>query len=366
MKYNNSNIIGDMYYNGSKIKEAYYGGEKVFEGTRKYTTYQNVVSGETSYQCKFTPDGSYIIFNIYYTPYFVFLKRESNDSFTKLTFNKESRQGGSSSPYGVSSDGLYYIVDGGYHSASGTNYNDFFIYKRDGDNINFLTSISSDDTAFGHVLNCGITDNMEYLAFCVTDNSRNSINSNTKSLLTVYKRDGDTFTKLLDLPDNYKEICYAENISFSADGIYLCFSFNNRSSIIYKRNGDTFTKLDFSETLFGSINQVSFSPDGKYLVFGIRNSPYIVIYKRNNDTFTRLPDLEKPPLSGNSFSISKSYLAVPYNASSSGIALYKRENDTFIRLPNIGFNAMGSSLTREGDYLALSSSSPSRIYKGIM
>ena len=58
---------------------------------------------------------------------------------------------------------------------------------------------------------------------------------------------------------------------------------------IYKRSGDTFTKLANPAALpAGTGYGVAFSADGTYMAVGHSGSPFVTIYKRSGDTFTKL------------------------------------------------------------------------------
>ena len=97
--------------------------------------------------------------------------------------------------------------------------------------------------------------------------------------ITIYKRSGDTFTKLSDpssLPAGDGSGC-----AFSPDGAYLAVSHANSPYItIYKRSGDTFTKLSDPSSLPTGVGYgCAFSPDGTYLAVAHSVSPYITIYK---------------------------------------------------------------------------------------
>ena len=59
--------------------------------------------------------------------------------------------------------------------------------------------------------------------------------------------------------------------------------------MIYKRSGDTFTKLDGPAIMPTNLSRdIDFSHNGTYLAVAHANSPYITIYKRSGDTFTKL------------------------------------------------------------------------------
>src|SRR5690554_1483990 len=75
-------------------------------------------------------------------------------------------------------------------------------------------------------------------------------------------------------------------------GTYLVVAHDSSPHVtIYKRNGDTFTKLDDPAALPGGVGYgAAFSPDGAYLAVAHYTSPHVTIYKRNGDTFTKLDD----------------------------------------------------------------------------
>ena len=81
--------------------------------------------------------------------------------------------------------------------------------------------------------------------------------------------------------------------ALSAGGTYMSVAYEASPYItIYKRSGDTFTKLADPATLPTGVGLgVSWSPDGTYMsVSNGTASPFITIYKRSGDTFTKLAD----------------------------------------------------------------------------
>jgi len=96
--------------------------------------------------------------------------------------------------------------------------------------------------------------------------------------ITIYKRSGDTFTKLSD-----PSILPAGNgygVTFDSTGTYLAIAHASSPCItIYRRSGDTFTKLPDPSTLPKSTGLgVTFDPTSTYLAVGHGGSPYITIY----------------------------------------------------------------------------------------
>ena len=67
---------------------------------------------------------------------------------------------------------------------------------------------------------------------------------------------------------------------------------------IYKRSGDTFTKLANPATLPPSTGYgVAFSADGTYMAVAHFITPFVTIYKRSGDTFTKLANPAALPTS---------------------------------------------------------------------
>ena len=156
--------------------------------------------------------------------------------------------------------------------------------------------------------------------------------------MCVYKRSGDSFS-ILPAPDDMplSAFTYA---AWSPDGTYLALTCNDSPKIIlYKRSGDTFTRLSITAwTGIGaySIYSPSFSPDGTQLAMGLSQSPYIAIYSRSGDTFTRIADPAALPTGngvGVAYSPTGNYLAVAH-WNSPFITIYSRSGSTFTKLPN--------------------------------
>src|SRR5690606_7535588 len=144
--------------------------------------------------------------------------------------------------------------------------------------------------------------------------------------LTIYKRSGDTFTKLADPatpPPNAGHGC-----DFDPTGTYLAVAkYGSPNITIYKRSGDTFTKLANPATLpTGEGWSCAFDPTGTYLAVAHDRRPYITIYERDGDTFTKLDDPSTSPIGtclGCAFDPTGTYFAVAHS-SSPYVTIYKR------------------------------------------
>jgi WD40 repeat protein len=128
----------------------------------------------------------------------------------------------------------------------------------------------------------------------------------------------------------------SQKLMSSSGGPSSLLAVGGSSLSIYRQQGDTFTKLPDPAVLPSPSGGVPvFSSDDTYLAVGQGNSPYIIIYKRSGETFTKLPDPASLPSSGVSgvaFSSDDTYMAVTFTLSPF-IAIYKRSGDTFTKLP---------------------------------
>jgi WD40 repeat protein len=187
-----------------------------------------------------------------------------------------------------------------------------------------------------------------------------AVRHSTAPRLTIYKRSGDTFTKLTDpstLPTSNPNDDRGNQISFSTDGTYLAVS-NGSGVIMYKRNGDTFSPLSFSYS-GNTVLSVRFSLDGIYFGVGTFGTNAVNIYKRNGDSFSLLSRPSGTPESDVfdfAFSSNSNYLAIgsgqaPY------LYVFKRSGDTFTLLPTptgrIGVFHYGLIFSSDDSYLAI-------------
>ena len=68
----------------------------------------------------------------------------------------------------------------------------------------------------------------------------------------IYKRSGDTFTKLSDPSDMPSG--FVKDIAWTSEGGFLFLAVDTTNSLLYSRNGDTFTKqLEFGDATGVSI-----------------------------------------------------------------------------------------------------------------
>jgi len=224
-------------------------------------------------------------------------------------------------PSAQAGKGLAYSLDGMYMAVTtGTNSPYLYIYKRVSEGV-FIKLDNPTELPPSGTNGVALSPDGTYLV----------VTHNTSPFITMYKRSGDTFTKLAisGTPST------AYGCEFSSDGVYLSVAHANSPYItIYKRSGDTFTKLSNPSILpNGAALGCSFSADGIYLSVASNTSPFITMYKRSGDTFTKLADpsiLPDGSAKDCSFSADGVYLAVAHDVGV--VTVYKRSGDTFTKL----------------------------------
>jgi WD40 repeat protein len=220
----------------------------------------------------------------------------------------------------------------------------FMIHKMDGSSFSIL--FSQPDIRPGYGQGVRFSNNNDYLAVAGT----------SSPYIHVYKRTNDVFNKIADAnftglpPTNASES--SNDISFSGNDGYVALATNLTPFVyIYKRDGDTFTKLDNPSVLpTGIAIGVCFSNNSDYLVVAhVFSTRSVTIYKRDGDTFTKLSDLSIPSATARRVAFSKddNYLAITI-VSEPGLLIYERSGDNFTQVatPNINLpNAYGVAFT---------------------
>jgi 6-phosphogluconolactonase (cycloisomerase 2 family) len=156
----------------------------------------------------------------------------------------------------------------------------------------------------------------------------------TTPFVTIYERDGTTFTKLADpsvLPTST-----AVSVAWSSNGRFLSVGYGTTPFVnIYERNKTTFTKLADPAVLPpGVANGVAWSSDGRFLSVAHATTPFITIYERNGTTFTKLTDPSVLPASAGvsvAWSSNGRFLSVAH-ATTPFITIYERDGTTFTKL----------------------------------
>ena len=238
----------------------------------------------------FSNNGTYLVVAHDNSPFITIYKRDG-DTFTKLT-NPATLPASTGRRVAFSSDDIYMAIG---HSNSPF----VSIYKRSGDTFTKLTNPA--------ILPTGQANGVDFSS----DDTYLAVAHGESPFITIYKRSGDTFTKLTNpatLPAGAAGFPAGLRVSFSQNVTYLAVTHTASPFVtIYKRDGDTFTKLADPAILPTNIGVgVNFSIDNLYLAVGFTASPHIHIYKRSGDTFTKLADPAiLPPGAGDTVEFTK-------------------------------------------------------------
>ncbi len=238
----------------------------------------------------FSPDGMYLAVAHNNSPYITIYKQSTG--YPDYTYTKLNTPSSAQLPPD-NANCCAFSSDGNYLAVGHWNTPYMAIYKRSGDTFTKLSNPST--LPAGDIESVAFSPDATYLA---------TVTGDATPYLSIYKRSNDTFTRLSPpsaLPDR------GRSVSFSSDGIYLAVGHSTSPFLtIYKRSGDTFTKLSITNdlALSGTVYDIKFSPDDIYLAVATNASPFASIYKHNGDTFTLVQNLTSSTSLGTAFGIS--------------------------------------------------------------
>lgn len=142
------------------------------------------------------------------------------------------------------------------------------VYKRSGD---AFTSVVAPTDSTGTLVALAWSPGSDYLAAAVSG-------SGGSGSIRIYKRAGDIFTLLpeIALPGTGRDV------SFSRDGQYLAVAHATAPFFtVFRRQGDTFTRLlEPVQIPPGSGNGIAFSPASRHLAVAHTTTPFVSIYKQ--------------------------------------------------------------------------------------
>lgn len=132
----------------------------------------------------------------------------------------------------------------------------------------------------------------------------------------IFEFDGDVFTKLTN-PD--LTLSTPQKMSLSQDGRLLVVGQSDSPYVhMFSVNGATLTALPaLDDTPPGSVRSVAISPSGNHLAVGCTESPFLLIYKLTDDGFELLADADDMPtddVRALAWSPDGQFLAVGYSA----------------------------------------------------
>jgi WD40 repeat protein len=177
--------------------------------------------------------------------------------------------------------GVGLTPDGSYLAVSNNASPFLYIYKRNGDSWTKLPNPS--------VLPQG---QCQVVSFSSDGLYMFTHSSSSTPHVNIYKRSGDTFTKLNQPNIQLNDVAQTMyDMGISSDGVYLATTsgYAPTYGYVYKRTGDTFTQLTINGGMPTVTTQsVALSPDGSYLFLGSISTPYMYVYKRTGDTYNRI------------------------------------------------------------------------------
>ncbi|MZQ99479.1 MAG: hypothetical protein GT601_17570 [Acidaminobacter sp.] len=210
----------------------------------------------------------------------------------------------------------------------------------------------------------GIPTNIAYACAWSPDGVYLALGSASTPYLIVFKREGDTFTKLDNPATLPGGAVYA--LKFNSDGTRLFVGCGSSQIKVYSRSGDVFTAIDILDALpGGNVYAIDLTPDDQYLAVG-GVTYYLSLYKKTGDTYTKISNPSNPPTTTvNALSFSPDGLRLAAGMSTNGVYVYERDGDSFTRIySNTGFSAKGLKYSSTGKYLscAISGAPYARIY----
>jgi hypothetical protein len=207
------------------------------------------------------------------------------------------------------------------------------VYKRDGDDWNKLTIIGDTPPFVTEPVTIGCSPNGLYVATLW----EGFIGGTQYPNATIYKRDGDVFSKVIDLfPPNPETYEWPRNICFSDTH---CALINDFRVSLYEIGNDAFTKVD--EVVFDLASSdgtdVAFSRNGNHIFLLTRS--YAKIYKVFNNTLVLVYESDEALWQNQYVNVTISpdgnYFAYVDEDVGQVVVIKRIDDDTFSRLPNI-------------------------------
>jgi WD40 repeat protein len=328
----------DRFYGGKDL-EVWTGG--ISDTFNKFMTSIDTPPAGTSYGVAFANLSKICAVAHDTTPYIsLYLSTWSSKAFNYVNISQPAPLPGTAYACAFSKDDRYFAVA---HAASPY----ISVYNMTWGEGYYFYNLSPDVLPTSTGLGCAFSSDAAYLAV-VTKSS---------PYIIIYKRNKNNFIKLpnpSDLPPGDPALdAKPRACAFSSDDTYLAVSCGNVPYlIIYKRDGDTFTKLADPRISPNSIaHGCAFSLNDDYLAITHQNTPFVTIYKREADTFYKLANPISLPTGASyscAFSTGDTYLSIAHN-NSPYITTYRRKEDSFTKIPNpIGIptsNANGCAWT---------------------
>ena len=238
-----------------------------------------------------------------------------------------------------SPDGVHLVI--GYGST-------LLIYKRNVDNFDLLPSTPA-------VMPTGSINSIAFSP----DGVYMMVGHETSPYMTIYKRVGDTFTKLANPSTLPPGTVYGVAVSPEGTHFAVTFYVTSPAFYVYNRSGDTFTRITTPTITEGY--GINYSGDGKYLAIGSAISAGVTICKRSGNTYTVITpsaDLTGTSARSVAFSPDSSHLMFTGGSSTKRLVIFKiTTGDVFTKLdtPSVqptGGSASDLTISSDGVYVS--------------
>lgn len=191
------------------------------------------------------------------------------------------------------------------------------------------------------------------------------MSTSSSPFLEYYSIEGETFTKIDNstnlLPTSTSAVT---DIAFSKDGKYLTITAGFGRSFLYSIIGNTFTLISGGESIQDRVNNAAaISPNSKVWVVASNQAPFVSVFLINGQTVTKVTSpisgvsLPTQSVGGVTFSPGGQFLVVKYTASPHGYLFQVTDEGMLIFLADTSRNFNGgggaTKFSQSGEYLAI-------------
>lgn len=295
------------------------------------------------YGAQFSRDGKYLVVGAYDNGRVQFWRR-NKDTFVRMSITNlptpPNALPGAPPVYGVAIS-----PDGKYAAAITSTEGAIYIFKLSADGLSYAYHLRYGGSG-------GVSENNKATAIS-PDGLHFLRASHLANSISIYKKLNETsFTDVpaISKPDSatWEPNCmvYSEDGNF----LFVCAFSSNYSLTVYRRDGDTYTRVAGANH-YSRSTSLTVSPDGKHIAITAEGSVFLSVYKWDAVTM-QLTKLSIPALGKHAYSVSYSsdgkILAVGYqdSANTNKVAFFSRNGDVYVRItsPAISDSTTGKAI----------------------